>query len=145
MIRHCVYRFYDANYVLLYIDRTANVGQRLQGHQSQTRWFSDVDTITVEHCESAKHADEVERSAILAEAPLHNTRHQSIPALVRQREHRAAIAEKTRASLLISASAPGFCDWCLEELDDDDTERSYCCVDHAEKAMAFIKSGTSFS
>lgn len=72
MIRHCVYRFYDANCVLLYVGRSANVGQRVQSHQSSTRWFADVDTISVEHCDDANHASAVEAAAIRSERPLHN-------------------------------------------------------------------------
>lgn len=67
-----VYRFRDADGVLLYVGATGNLVQRLEGHDSQTAWFDAVSTVEVEHFATRADALAAEKAATRDEGPLHN-------------------------------------------------------------------------
>lgn len=90
-----VYRFYDANCHLLYVGRSAQIGVRLASHQSRSRWFDEVDTITVEHFETAEAAEEAERQAIGAERPKFNVQHHPTNRAVVRSGRRRSVDEST--------------------------------------------------
>lgn len=72
-----VYRLYDADYRLLYVGQSVNLAQRLATHGREKQWWSDVDTISVEHFPSKDAAARAERRALCSEAPRYNV--QNVP------------------------------------------------------------------
>lgn len=71
---HTLYRFYDADDVLLYVGQSVNPGRRMEKHRDTQTWWRDVARIEME-----QHPDKVtllaaEREAIKEEKPLHNVR-----------------------------------------------------------------------
>jgi predicted GIY-YIG superfamily endonuclease len=75
-----LYRFYDADDVLLYVGITHDPPQRLQSHGSTAFFWTDVAKIKIEWCANRKEARDKERDAIKAEGPRYNKQHaQKIP------------------------------------------------------------------
>jgi predicted GIY-YIG superfamily endonuclease len=83
-----LYRFFGANAQLLYIGITANLPGRLEAHSAGKPWWADVAEIKIEHLPTREAALKAERTAIVAEKPLHNIQHN-------QRRTRARVATPT--------------------------------------------------
>ena len=73
--QHALYRFFDEADQLLYIGITLNPGARWKQHRADKPWWTDVATVTVETHPDRTSVLEAERTAILAEHPLHNVIH----------------------------------------------------------------------
>lgn len=69
-----LYRFYDAEDVLLYVGLSVNPGRRMEKHKATQPWWSDVARIEMEQHEDLKTLQAAEREAIKTEQPLHNVR-----------------------------------------------------------------------
>jgi predicted GIY-YIG superfamily endonuclease len=74
-----LYRFFDANGVLLYIGATSNFANRAAHHAARQPWWTDVTDIKVEHLESREALLAAEKDAIDIEGPLHNVIYGSAP------------------------------------------------------------------
>lgn len=70
-----LYRFFDADDVLLYVGIAGNPGRRFNEHNKDKDWWSQVARSTMEHHPDRHAALEAERLAIIAERPLHNVVH----------------------------------------------------------------------
>lgn len=67
-----VYVARDAEGVILYIGRTKNLYQRLNGHRSQSSWFRDMRAIEFTPCDGANEARLLEKLMIAQESPAAN-------------------------------------------------------------------------
>lgn len=67
-----VYRYYDADDVLLYIGFTSDPHTRWRQHQRNSAWAKDAATVRVERYAYEDLARSAERAAIWSESPLHN-------------------------------------------------------------------------
>ena len=72
---HVLYRFFDAHGELLYVGRTNNPPQRLNGHKADKDWWRDVSNVAMEHYESFAALEQAERDAIKNENPKYNIVH----------------------------------------------------------------------
>lgn len=74
---HDLYRFYDANDVLLYVGISLNAAQRASQHKQEKAWWGDVDRMVVDHLGviTRAEAERTERDVIAAERPIHNITH----------------------------------------------------------------------
>jgi excinuclease UvrABC nuclease subunit len=71
---HVVYRFYDKNDRLLYVDCTVNLKARLQDHRETKDWFREVARTETAHFQSREEGLAAELKAIRTEDPVHNFR-----------------------------------------------------------------------
>ncbi len=71
-VSHVMYRFFGAGGVLLYVGYSANFGQRLRHHQTQTKWWPEVVDWKLEFFDTEMAGRAAEQSAIFREAPVHN-------------------------------------------------------------------------
>lgn len=69
-----LYRFFNAEDVLLYVGLTVNPGRRMEKHRDDKPWWPDVARVTMEHYGDLTVLRAAEREAIAAEKPLHNVR-----------------------------------------------------------------------
>lgn len=67
-----LYRFFDADGVLLYIGKTVNPSARFKEHCSVKSWWQEVSHIRLEHQQSLGELNEAERIAIQTEHPKYN-------------------------------------------------------------------------
>ena len=72
-----LYRFYDADDVLLYVGISERGPERWKAHRKGKPWWTDVARTTTEHYDTRQQALDAERAAIIAEKPLHNVVHNS--------------------------------------------------------------------
>lgn len=72
---HALYRFYDADGVLLYIGITASVPTRLTRHRDNKPWWTHVTRIDIEHHPDRDTVLAAEKAAIKAERPRWNVVH----------------------------------------------------------------------
>lgn len=71
-----LYRFYDADDVLLYVGISLSAITRANQHRVEKEWWSSVARMDVEHIDGDRAAAELaEREAIKAERPIHNVIH----------------------------------------------------------------------
>jgi transcriptional regulator with XRE-family HTH domain/predicted GIY-YIG superfamily endonuclease len=77
MPRTALYRFFDAEDVLLYIGITDNTARRWNAHKGDKSWWPDVARKAVEWYDNQQDAADVEWRAIRAEQPLHNIAHRT--------------------------------------------------------------------
>ncbi|MFI7468189.1 GIY-YIG nuclease family protein [Nonomuraea sp. NPDC049646] len=70
-----LYRFYDANQLLLYIGITNCLPRRFEQHEDRKPWFRHVAHVTVEHHADRDAALHAEKIAIQQERPQHNIKH----------------------------------------------------------------------
>lgn len=70
-----LYRFYDADDVLLYVGITMNPSQRWATHREEKAWWFDVATVRTQIFDTREDVLEAERNAIQVERPLHNVVH----------------------------------------------------------------------
>lgn len=70
-----LYRFFDANDVLLYVGITNDAGTRWRNHSRKKGWWREVCRVRVEHFDSRAEVEAAEKAAIIAEAPVHNVQH----------------------------------------------------------------------
>lgn len=75
MTRTALYRFFNADDLLLYVGITENVEQRWTTHAAQKSWWPEVANKTVEWCADRTEALAREKRAIVAECPLYNVVH----------------------------------------------------------------------
>lgn len=69
---HVLYRFFDAEGVLLYVGITCNPGTRMMTHARQKSWWSQVASSTMQHLDSREALEDAERLAIRSEFPKYN-------------------------------------------------------------------------
>ena len=67
-----IYRFYDADDVLLYVGITNNIKRRWSEHAATKKWWPDVARRTAEWLDSREQADAAEEAAVQNENPLYN-------------------------------------------------------------------------
>lgn len=86
MSRQALYRFYDAEGVLLYVGITMNPAQRWKDHSKEKPWWVDVAHITLEDHSDREAVELAERAAIRRERPRYNVVHNAGrgPSLVEQ-------------------------------------------------------------
>jgi predicted GIY-YIG superfamily endonuclease len=87
-----LYRHYDRDGILLYVGITDDMTRRSKEHARDKEWWSRVEDTRVQYVESRKHAEALERVAILYEKPAYNKplgpkrikkrQHEQVPALV---------------------------------------------------------------
>ena len=70
-----LYRHYDKANTLLYIGISLNSIARLNQHRGHSDWFKDITNVKIENFYTRDAALEAERTAIIAEKPLHNVHH----------------------------------------------------------------------
>ena len=71
-----LYRFYDAEGVLLYIGISLNAASRAAQHRGDKSWWGEVARMSVEHYEVTRpEMEAIERNAIIVERPRHNVVH----------------------------------------------------------------------
>lgn len=71
---HVLYRFRNADNVLLYVGITDSIRRRFNEHSKQVAWWSDVASCQIEFFPSRQALALAEYLAILNEKPLHNIR-----------------------------------------------------------------------
>lgn len=70
-----LYRFYDAEDLLLYVGITSVGPSRWSEHEANREWWARVVRVAVEQYPDRASAMAAERTAILAEQPMYNTVH----------------------------------------------------------------------
>lgn len=75
MSSQALYRFYDADGVLLYVGISKHWPERLTQHRRDKVWFDDVARVDVEYHPDRDSVERAERLAIGNERPLHNIVH----------------------------------------------------------------------
>lgn len=70
-----LYRFFDAEGVLLYVGATTNPALRFDNHSRAQPWWPEVATITLQHCFDWDELDTEETRAIRTENPKYNQVH----------------------------------------------------------------------
>lgn len=76
-----LYRFYDADGVLLYVGISLSAIQRASQHRAEKEWWSSVAHMDVERIDGDRAAAELaEREAIKTERPVHNVMHNVVTA-----------------------------------------------------------------
>lgn len=74
---YCLYRHFDRAGVLLYVGQSVSALTRTSTHRSQSDWFRDVATITIQRFQSRPELDAAEIAAIKTERPIHNKKHRA--------------------------------------------------------------------
>lgn len=74
MTRTALYRFFDADDVLLYVGITADIHKRWKTHAGVKPWWGDVTQQTVHWYDDRPTAEAAERIAIATEKPRYNKR-----------------------------------------------------------------------
>lgn len=82
-VPHALYRFYDADGVLLYVGITVDPGARLKKHQGDKEWWTKVARIAIEKLPTRAAVLDAERLAIREERPLWNVVHNEQAVTVR--------------------------------------------------------------
>lgn len=112
--RTAVYRFFDAEDVLLYVGMTGNMIERLEGHDYEKAWRTSIDHVTVTWHPTRADAHGAEREAIRSENPLHNV----IRFDKRSQTEAERMANRTRSLHLLSPCEQGWlgdcCPRCIE-------------------------------
>jgi excinuclease UvrABC nuclease subunit len=67
-----LYRFYDAQGVLLYVGITKFFEPRLKQHYKNAEWFFDTASVKLEHFQTRQEVERAETQAIEQESPLYN-------------------------------------------------------------------------
>jgi predicted GIY-YIG superfamily endonuclease len=80
---HALYRFYDADGVLLYVGITADPGVRFKKHRHDKEWWTQVATIRIQKLPTRAAVLAAEKKAISDERPLWNIAHNNAAAAVR--------------------------------------------------------------
>lgn len=88
--RTALYRWYDADGVLLYVGISVDVVRRAGQHEISKPWWVEVASATVRHFDSRDEALVAEAEAIKAERPVYNVHHNGINRLLSVDEHNAA-------------------------------------------------------
>ena len=78
---HLLYRFFDAEGVLLYVGITYDVSMRFSTHSVERWWWGQWAYSTVVRYHSRAALEAAERKAIKSEKPLHNVVHNKAPGL----------------------------------------------------------------
>lgn len=69
----CLYRYFDADGVLLYVGISVSALVRLRRHKREAAWFDKAATIKIERFRNRWNAAVAEYLAIKNEKPLHNS------------------------------------------------------------------------
>ncbi len=88
MVGCSLYRFYDAQDVLLYVGVTSVGPSRWIDHEDHRAWWIQVVRTTVQHFPSREEAFAAERAAIQSERPTHNRTYHPV------RVHRTAVKRR---------------------------------------------------
>lgn len=72
---HTLYRFWNADDVLLYIGITGDPATRWGQHGEDKGWWREVSRVTVQHFADRRGLEDAEVAAIRTEHPVHNTLH----------------------------------------------------------------------
>lgn len=78
---HLLYRFFDAEGVLLYVGITSDLSMRFSTHSVERWWWGRWAYSTVVRYHSRAALEAAERKAIKSEKPLHNVVHNKAPGL----------------------------------------------------------------
>lgn len=89
-----LYRFYDADNVLLYVGITMNPSQRWKSHSEEKAWWFDVATVRSQRFDSREEVLKAERQAIRSERPLHNVVHNAPPAAPKPKREVVTVKER---------------------------------------------------
>lgn len=100
-----LYRFFDADGVLLYIGITERGAMRWEDHREEKHWWPAVTSCTLEHFESRLEVEAAERSAIKTERPRFNTNHNRPGQRPRRRLTGEFPEEELRANAKLRAEA----------------------------------------
>lgn len=98
---YTLYRFFGANEELLYIGLTAAPWDRWRAHSRDKAWWTEVETVTVEHFEDFESLAAAERNAIGLERPRYNLALQTGAS----NEDREAAREAVRAAVVADRNA----------------------------------------
>lgn len=79
-----LYRYYDAEDVLLYVGVSANMPGRLEGHEADSTWMDFAHWSTLEHFPDRADAEAAEIAAIETDRPIFNILHNETPDRVRR-------------------------------------------------------------
>lgn len=82
--RTALYRFYDADDVLLYIGISDHLATRHMSHVAESSWMEFAARSTIERHPTRAEAADAEVAAIRAESPLFNSQHNDEPDAVRR-------------------------------------------------------------
>ncbi|REF00360.1 hypothetical protein DFJ69_5892 [Thermomonospora umbrina] len=77
--RAALYRYFDADEVLLYVGITGDLMRRERSHVKRSSWMEFMARSTVERFSSREEAEAAEVAAIGSELPLFNARHNGTP------------------------------------------------------------------
>lgn len=95
----CLYKHYGQNGELLYVGISHDVWKRAVQHEGQSKWFSSVIRIDVEHFPNRDAAKEAEKAAVLSLKPQHNVDY-LINAVLSLKERRMLVVGEQRMELL---------------------------------------------
>ena len=70
-----LYRFFNWHGELLYVGITLDPGSRFKAHRKDKPWWTQVNSITLEHFPDRASVERAEIEAIKAEKPIHNVAH----------------------------------------------------------------------
>lgn len=72
---YALYRFFDADDVLLYVGLTTNPPERLKKHRGEKPWWPEIAQMHVEYHPTVAALKEAERNVIATEKPRYNVQH----------------------------------------------------------------------
>lgn len=95
-----LYRFWNADGVLIYIGISLSAIQRLSQHKNDKSWETEISTVTIERFDDRDHALKAEKRAIMTEAPKYNITHNKPKPIYHKRpttnvRHLAVVTRKT--------------------------------------------------
>lgn len=100
-----LYRYYDAEDVLLYVGITGDLVEREVEHIRDSTWMDFAARSTIERFPTRAETEDAERDAIRDEAPLFNIAHNNTPGLTRRLVD--YLVEHDRRDLLMPAVSRG--------------------------------------
>lgn len=104
MSKTAIYRFFDADGVLLYVGITERFGQRWAHHARNKPWWDEVHSQTAEWHPERALAVEAEKNAIRTEKPKYNIVHRPKPAKTKPVSEKPAKVRERLPAL----SIPGY-------------------------------------
>lgn len=95
-----LYRHFDIYGNLLYVGVSLSAVGRLAQHKRHAKWYSEIQTMTVENFSSRTELLNAERIAIINEKPLHNKQYNSNNNIAVKKSHMYHEIEKLRTDLI---------------------------------------------
>lgn len=100
-----LYRYYDADDVLLYVGITGDLAERELDHICDSTWMDFAARSTIERFPTRDEAEDAERDAIRDDAPLFNIAHNDTPGMTRRLVE--YLVKQNRLDLLMPAVSRG--------------------------------------